>query len=197
MSPSTPTPSVSPLAEDVLFQITATATAPGGAVVALVETVHVPRAVTATDEVDLDANYCDAWRSMADPVIQDGELAATPISGSWPANQNVVVQLGQWAIFDGSFVLAQAFCSPGWLGLPGTSTGRQVIPGADADSAGGWATQQYGFISAVGAVPGPGDIVLSDCTIELGPGLAGTSALALSWPSQIQPYPGSSCRFGS
>jgi hypothetical protein len=191
-----PTPSVTALAGDVLFQITATATAPGGAVVALRETVHAPRPVTPTDEVDLDANACDGWRSMADPLIQDGELVATAISGSWPANQNVVVQLGRWAIFDGSFVLAQAYCSPGWLGLPGSSTGRQVIPGADADSGGGWATQQYGFISAVGGTPGPGDIALSDCAIELGPGLSGTSALALAWPAQTQPYAGSSCRFG-
>jgi len=192
-----PSPSGSPLEVDVLFRITATATAPGGAIVELSETVHVPRAVTTTDEGDLDTNVCDSWRSMTDPLIQDSEIDATSISGTWPADTSIPFELGEWAIFDGSFQLAQAYCSPGMLGIPGTSNGRHVFPGGNPDAAGGWATQFYGFSTAFDGAPGPSDVVLSDCAIELGPGLAGTSALAPAWPAQTQPHPGSSCRFGA
>ena len=190
------TPSDSALADDVLFRITATATAPGGAVVELVETVSAPRAVTPTDATDLDANLCDPWRSWTDAQIQDGHIVATAISGTWPADTAVSFELGEWAIFDGDFQLAQAYCSPGLLGIPGESNGRHVVPGGDPDADGGWATQRYGFSSAFDEGLGPADVTLSDCRIELGPGLAGTSTLALAWPAQIQPDPGSSCSFG-
>jgi hypothetical protein len=192
----TSTPTDSALADDVLFRITATATAPGGAVVELVETVNVPRAVTPADATDLDANLCDPWRSWTDAQIQDAQIVATSISGSWPADQDISFDLGQWAIFDGDFELAQAYCSPGWLDIPGESHGRHVFPGGDPDAAGGWATQQYGFSSAFDGAPGPGDVVLTACVIELGPGVAGTGTLALAWPTQTQQYPGSSCSFG-
>jgi hypothetical protein len=195
-SDPSPSPSDESLADDVLFRITATATAPGGAVVALSETVYVPRAITTADAAALDSNLCDPWRSWPDAQIQDGEILATSVSGTWPADQDIPFTLGVWAHFDGSFELAQAYCSPGWLDTPGASNGHHVFRGSDPDSAGGWATEPYGFATGFDGELGPNDAILSDCLIELGPTVAGTSALALAWPNYVQPSPDASCTFG-
>ena len=194
---ATPKPPAAALADDVLFRISVTATAPNGAVVELVEVVQVPRALTPDDEAALDAGQCDLWRTFADPQVQDAQLTATAISGTWPAERDVFMFLGQWSLFEGDFKVFQAYCSPMMLDVPGTSSGRHVFSGTDPDNE-GWATQSYGFsVDADSYInPGPDDVVLSACVIQLGPDAATASTLVQSWPAHSQDYPDFSCVFG-
>ena len=194
---ATPKPPAAALPDDVLFRISVTATAPNGAIVELVEVVQVPRALTPDDEADLDAGQCDLWRTFADPQVQDGQLTATAISGTWPAERDVFMFLGQWSLFEGDFKVFQAYCSPMMLEVPGTSSGRHVFSGTDPDNE-GWATKSYGFsVDSDSYInPGPDDVVLSDCVIQLGTAAATASTFVQSWPAHSQDYPGFSCVFG-
>jgi hypothetical protein len=198
----TPSPAIQEeeLADDVLFRITATATGPGGTVAELVEVVHVPRATTPADEAALDAGLCDAWRDFSDPQVLDAQLSATATSGTWPANSLMFMYLGQWSLFEGDYTDFMAYCAPALLYVPGTVSGRQVVSGTDPDSGDGWATKSYGFSVAVDDYvhePGPDEVVLSDCRLELGPAAATTtSTLVQSWPGQVQEFPAFLCVFG-
>jgi hypothetical protein len=189
---------VSTLPDDLVFRITATATGPTG-VVDLVESVGLPRPVTAPEEPALDAAGCDDWRTLSAPSVQDVQFTTTLASGTWDRGW-IVADAGLRSAFSGAFFPFQANCSSAALEVPGSATALHVFVGDDPDLAGGWATERFGFFIVPGddpdAAPGPNVPHITACRIELGPNAAVASTLVAAWPSTTQNPDGLSCAFG-
>ena len=199
----TPTPTLPPLAADVLFQISVTATAPNGAVAKLTETVHAPVAKTdqqADDETQLD-NECDSWRSAFSPTqFVVGQVQAILVSGSWDPNQVIAADMAGYPVWQGDEQPFQAFCASARPSIPGSARAVSPVGGGDADTNGGWGIFRYGFgvdtdPSAGDDGPSATDAVLSHCSIQLG-AAAHDSVFASSWPASPQTAKGLSCYFG-
>ena len=198
----TPTPTAPPLATDVLFRITVTATAPNGAVAKLTETVHAPVDATdqqADDETQLD-NECDSWRTaFSTTQFVVGEVSAIVVSGSWDPNQVVAADMAGYPVWQGDQRPYQAFCASALPSIPGGARAVSPVGGDDADTNGGWAIYRYGFgvptDPSAGDSPAPSDLVLSHCSIQLG-AAAHDSVFASSWPASAQTDKGLSCFFG-
>jgi len=199
---ATPTPTAPPLAADVLFRISVTATAPNGAVARLTETVHAPVAATdqqSADEAQLD-NECDSWRTAFSPTrFVVGEISADLVSGNWDPNQVVVADMAGYPVWQGDEKPYQAFCASALPSIPGGARAVSPVGGGDADRDGGWAIFRYGFgvptDPSAGDTPSANDLVLSHCSIQLG-AAAHDSVFAGSWPGSPQTSNGLSCYFG-
>lgn len=203
---ASPTPSATPtlpaLAEDVLFRITVTATAPNGAVAQLTETVHAPVAATdqqSADEAQLD-NECDRWRTAFSPTrFVVGQVSAVLVSGRWDPNQVIAADLAGYPVWQGDERPFQGFCASALASIPGTARAVSPVGGSDADRNGGWAIYRYGFgvptDPSAGGTPSSSDVVLSQCSIQVGAAARG-SVFANSWPASAQTGNGLSCFFG-
>jgi len=195
-------PSAAPLPDDVLFQITVTATAPNGAVAKLTETVHAPVATTdqqSDDEAQLD-NECDSWRSaFSSTQFVVGQVQAILVSGSWDPKQAIAADMAGYPVWQGDQRPFQGFCASALPSIPGGARAVSPVGGGDPDRDGGWAIYRYGF--GIPTDPGSGDgpsttdVVLSHCSIQVG-SAAHDSAFASSWPASLQSSKGLSCYFG-
>ncbi|HEU0207267.1 MAG TPA: hypothetical protein VFQ74_11330 [Pseudolysinimonas sp.] len=197
------TPTLPPLAADVLFQISVTATAPNGAVAKLTETVHAPVAATdqqSDDEAQLD-NECDSWRTaFSSTEFVVGQVSAVLVSGNWDSNQAIEAEMAGYPVWQGDQRPFLGFCASALPSIPGAARAVSPVGGGDADRNGGWAIYRYGFgvpndPSAGDNSPSATDAVLSQCRIQLG-SAAHDSAFASSWPSSAQTDNGLSCYFG-
>ena len=199
----TPTPTLPTLPADVLFQITATATAPNGAVARLIETVHAP--VTATtsqtaDEAQLN-NECDpGWQDGFSPLrYLVADISTSVVSGTWDSHDVVATDMASYPVWTGDQKPFQAFCASALPYIPGAARAVSPVSGGPSDSAGGWAIFRYGFgvptDPSAGASPGASDVVLSKCGVQLG-SAAKTSVFAGTWPTSAQTSNGLSCFFG-
>ena len=199
---ATPTPTASPLAADVLFQISVTATAPNGAVATLTETVHAPVVTTSeqsTDEAQLD-NECDSWRNAFSPIqYLVAQVSATVVSGSWDSDNVVAADMAGYPVWQGDERPYQAFCASALPNIPGAARAVSPVGGGDADTNGGWGIYRYGFgvptDPGAAASPAPTDVVLSHCDVQLG-SAASSSVFASSWPGSPQTDNGLACFFG-
>lgn len=199
---ATPTPTATPLPADVLFKITVTATAPGGAVARLTETVHAPVAATdqqSTDEAQLD-NECDSWRQAYSPTLfLVGQFSEDVTSGVWNDNDVVAADLAAYPVWQGDEKPFQATCASALPAIPGGARAVSPVGGGDPDSNGGWGIYRYGFgvptDPSAGQTPGPTDVVLSHCAIQLG-SAAHASTFASGWPTSPQTDNGLACFFG-
>ena len=201
---STPTPSATPtlppLAADVLFQITVTATAPDGAVAQLTETVHTPVVATSSqsaDETLLD-NECDSWRNaFPSTKFLVGEVATAVTSGTWNSDNTVATDMAGYPVWTGDQRPFQAYCASALPSIPGAARAVSPVGGGDADTDGGWGIYRYGFAvptdPSAADSPSPTGVVLSACSIQLG-SAASTSVFAGTWPTQT--HNGLSCLFG-
>jgi hypothetical protein len=198
----TPTPTASPLAADVLFRISVSATAPNGAVARLTETVHAPVATTAeqtADEAQLD-NECGTWRNAFSPIqFLVAQVSATVVSGSWDSNQVVAADMAGYPVWQGDQRPFQAFCASALPNIPGGARAVSPVGGGHADTNGGWGIFRYGFgvptDPSAGNSPSATDVVLSHCSIQLG-AAAHDSVFASGWPGSPQTGNGRSCYFG-
>lgn len=196
------TPSRPPLPADVLFQITATATAPDGTVADLVEIVHAPVTTTdhqAGDLTQLDAE-CDSWRqAFSSPQYVVGDVTATVRDGaSWSdTDGRIAVDMASYPVWTGDQDPFQAQCASATIHLPGTARAVSPVAGGKPDSDGGWAVFRYGFSTATPgqATPAPSGIVFSRCRVQLS-AAAGSSIFASTWASHPETDGGAACRFG-
>ena len=196
------TPTAAPLPADVLFQITATATAPNGAVAKLTETVHAPVAATdqqTADEAQFD-NECENWRSaFSSTKFVVAQVQTTQVSGTWDPGFLIAADMAGYPVWSGDQQPFQAFCASALPHIPGVARAVSPVGGGDSDRDGGWAIYRYGFgvptDPGAGDSPSPGDIVLSHCSIRIGEA-AHHSVFATGWPASPQTNNGLSCFFG-
>lgn len=201
-----PTATATPIDPNILFTISATVTLGTGEVGHVVQTVYKPAATVpdqATVESLLDES-CGGWRAEfpAAEYVHAVITATTDGSSAW-TNRWIGVSMNggpvvAGPVFIGDFGSFQAPCSTVRVLFPGTIDGYVPVPaGSSPDATGGWATIFYGFGIANEPehpdTPQPGDTVLSDCVIALGAEALATSALASSWPTTPQVYPGFTC----
>jgi hypothetical protein len=189
-----------PLDPDVLFVISATATAPNGALANLVQTVYKPVSTTnqqGVDEAALDSE-CTGWRDeypSADYVISLIDVTdQSPAGASWQ-HSVAVASMNGWPVFSGEVDTFQAYCASYQVNLGASRAVTPVTPGSGAEGPHGWAHILYGFGIATEAgtdTPGPDDTVLSNCQITLS-AEAAASAIASAWAWDGNPL---SCSFG-
>ncbi|MDQ1545571.1 MAG: hypothetical protein QOH69_475 [Actinomycetota bacterium] len=206
-------PSPGRLPDTALFRITATAKAHNGAVADLVETVYQPIAPTARDVALLDSqcNYPGVaslkgqptWESgYPNPLIVATTITSTVRTGSpaWSPDEKVIFYFLGTAAYTGAFTGFEAYCAPGILGVPGTIHGVAPVPGGDPVGGSlGWASRfvSYGFNGGgnypVTPVVG-GDVIVSDCAIQLSAAAKAASTVAAAWAAQ--PFVSANgCRF--
>ena len=198
-----PTASQAPLAADVLFQITATATAPNGAVAHLIETVHAPVAATnaqAADEAQLNSECDPGWQDGFSPLqYLVANVSTTVVSGSWSSTDVIAADMASYPVWTGDQKPFQAFCASALPYIPGSARAVSPVGGGSPDSAGGWAIFRYGFgvptDPSAGETPSASDIVLSKCALQLG-AAASKSLFAGTWAASPQTSGGLSCFFG-
>lgn len=204
-----PTASASPLPDGVLFQITATATAPDGTVAKLTEVVNAPVARTdhqAGDETQLD-HECEGWRqAFASTQYLVATVTSTiPSGASWTdTDGQITMDMAGYPVWTGDQRPAQQLCATAVALIPGSARAVSPVASGKPDATGGWAVFRYGFglLSTSGggsgtaspAAQGAG-VVFSDCRIQLG-SAAGTSIFASAWASHPDTEGGSACRFG-
>jgi hypothetical protein len=186
----------------VLFQITATATAPGGATARLTETVHAPVATTtnqSADEAQLDTQ-CDGWRgAFSSTKYVVAEISTAVTSGTWDSKNLVAADMAGYPVWSGDQRPYQAYCASALPYIPGAARAVSPVGGGAPDSDGGWGIYRYGFgvptDPSAGQTASPTDVVLSKCSVQLG-AAASASVFASSWPSSPQTDNGLSCYFG-
>lgn len=199
---TSPSPTSTALAADVLLQITATATAPGGATALLVETVTGPFAFGSltTDEGSNLDTQCDPWRtSYATIGLIRAEYSATVTSGSWPSDYDVVIDAGRYEVFGGDVGSFQSYCASNQFAVPGNATSVAYFDAADgADGPNGWTNASFGFgypLEPGIDVPGPADLTITGCIVVIGPAGAGSS-VAAAWPGAPKTYNDTGCLVG-
>jgi hypothetical protein len=200
---ATPTPTAPALPADVLFRITATATAPDGTAAALTETVHVP--VDATehqtgDEAQLD-NECDGWRQAfsGTQFLVANVTTTLPGGADWSdADGQIAVDMAAYPVWSGDQKPYQALCATALAVIPGSARAVSPVAGGKPDGDGGWAVFRYGFgvpTPSGTATPAPGGVVFSHCRIQMG-AAAKPSIFASTWPTHPETDGGTACRFG-
>ena len=198
---ATPTDTEMPLPDDVLFEITAVATAADGTAVTLTETVHAP--VTQTDhqsgdEAQLD-NECDGWRqAFSNTRFLVADVRYDLASGSsWSdADGSIAVDMAGYPVWSGDQKPYQADCATALAQIPGSARAVSPVGGGDPDNDGGWAVFRYGFgmPDAGGATPSA-QVQFSHCRIQMG-AAAKPSVFATSWTGHPETDGGTACRFG-
>jgi hypothetical protein len=199
---ATPTPTGPALPADVLFEITATATAPDGTAVALTETVHAPTATTdhqTGDESQLDGE-CDGWRQAfpSTQFIVAQITAKLPSGANWTdADGQIAVDMGGYPVWQGDQKPFQELCATAIVGVPGTARAVSPVAEGKPDATGGWAVFRYGFSvpSSEGATGSASNVAFSHCRIQMG-AAAKPSIFASTWPTHPDSTDGSSCQFG-
>jgi hypothetical protein len=198
---STPTPAgPAPLPANALFSISATVTASNGATADLKQIVYKPIAQDAADVALLNkqCNYPGQPDFQGQPTWQaqypnslflDVTMTATLHPGSPAFLPGDAVNFGLGggvSAYSGAYQTFEAYCSPGYITIPGTITGVATVPASDpAHALWGWASNpaQYGFDGG-GNDPGQpdssGTAVVSNCVVQLsadakaaGPNIAG------------------------
>jgi len=200
---STPTPTsrAADLPEGVLFRVSATATAPNGAVAHLVETVHAPvPTVDATVEAQLDQECAPSWRNSFPTVaFVAGDVETTVVSGDWGDDlDRIAADVAGYPVWTGDTEPYMAYCASALVGVPGAAHAISPVNAGGADTDGGWAVFRYGFGVAGDpdlSSPGPDDVVMSDCAIEMSDE-ALDSALANGWADDPKLFGGLACYFG-
>jgi hypothetical protein len=192
-----------PLPANVLFKITATVTAPGGASATLVQTVFVPAPITAAQrstfdskcagQTDSDAVGAPWQNNYAVSDVLSSTMTATLNSGSpaWDNKTNgVLADFMSFGVFSGAYQTFEAYCAPGFITIPGTQ--QAIAPIQSANPAGqdwGWAGEfaAYGFYGG-GNAPNGGDLdgkaVVSNCHVEVSP-TASANAVAAGWATKV------------
>ena len=201
---ATPTPTTTPLPADVLFRISAVATAGSGATAVLTETVHAPVTATtnqAADGAALDTN-CDGWRSAYTPTkYVVANVVTTVTSGSWAPTDSIATDMAGYPVWTGDQRPFRAYCGTALPLIPGIARAVSPVGGGASDSQGGWAIYRYGFSvpgaasGSAGATAGAANVVLSKCSIQLGPAASG-SVFASTWAASIATATGASCAAG-
>ena len=197
-----------PLPANALFQITALATASNGATARLTQTVFEPVAQSATDTALLNAT-CGTnvmgpggWQAAnPDSLFLDVSLVATLQPGSPPflnADNLLETGLAGWQAYSGSYRHGQAYCSAGYMVIPGTAhevgfvaasnpaLGSAKLPGWAADSEPYAPPISYGFVGGGNYASEDGDhvggsTVVSDCYIQLSVEAKTVVASQASW----------------
>lgn len=190
----------STLDPDVLFTISATATAPNGAVAHLVQTVYKSVLTTnqqGVDEAALDSE-CSGWRDeypAAEYVISLIDVTdQSPAGSSWDRSV-AVASMNGWPVFSGEVDTFQSYCASYQVNLGASRAVTPITAGSGADGPHGWAHILYGFGIATDPslpAPGPDDTLLSDCEVTLS-AEAAASPIASSWAWDGDPL---SCSFG-
>ena len=185
---------------DVLFVISATATAPNGALATLVQTVYKPVSTTnqqGVDEAALDSE-CGGWRDefpAAEYVISLIDVTdQSPDGSSWDRSV-AVASMNGWPAFSGEVDTFQAYCASYQVNLGASRAVTPITAGSGAEGPHGWAHILYGFgipTEAGQDTAGPNDTLLSNCQIELSTEAA-TSPIASAWAWDGNPL---SCSFG-
>jgi hypothetical protein len=218
----TPTPSAalaqplgSPYPEsDLLFTIVASATAPNGAEVEVMQAAYSPVTFDELEErVQAEVvHQCSAFDptfSTSKSVFDGfeyvrGFVTMTDVSTggvSWPtdpSNETLVFDFGQYSAFIGDAGVYQSPCTGGTL-TGGTAAGAAPFRAhASPTETGGWAATSYGIgiIWETEADARKLFPVFTDCSIVVGP--AGSSDTYVSdWSNYVQPYGGDGCYFGA
>ena len=200
---ATPTPSASPLPDDVLLEITATATAPDGTSAALTETVQTPVAATALQAGDIAQldNECDGWRQAFSNTqfLVAKVTTSIPAGSSWTESDGrIAVEMAAYPVWSGDQQPFLALCSTAIALVPGTARAVSPVAGGKPDATGGWAVFRYGFGNATlggSASPSGGSVVFSRCRLQLG-NAAVSSVFASAWAAHPELENGAACRFG-
>ncbi|CAN5280887.1 hypothetical protein BH11ACT5_BH11ACT5_09760 [soil metagenome] len=185
---ATPTATAVAVDPSILFTISSTVTAADGGVAHIVQTVYRPVATPpAGTEGRLDTD-CDGWRAkFPSPAYVRSTYVATT-DGPWTGGR-IGLSMNGWPVYTGDFSTFQAYCATVLAHIPGTVEAVTPVPaGGSSDAADGWATLFYGF----GIPDDDSPTALSDCVITLGTD-ALASAIAATWPTKPQVYPGSTC----
>ena len=189
-----------PIDPNVLFTISATATAPNGAIAHLVQAVYKPVAATDQQSVDQAAldSECTGWESdypSPEFVVSLIDVTdASPAGASWDRSV-AVVSMNGFPVFSGEVSTFQAYCASYQVNLGASRGVTPVKAGSGSDGTHGWAHILYGFGIATEAgmdTPGPDDTVLSDCQVTLS-AEAAASPIASAWAWDGNPL---SCSFG-
>jgi hypothetical protein len=204
---ATPTPAgPPPLPANALFSISATVTASNGATADLRQIVYKPMAQDAADLALLNkqCNYPGQPDFQGQPTWQaqypnslflDVTMTATLHAGSpafLPADA-VNFNLGGGAsAYSGAYQTFEAYCSPGYITIPGTIQGVATVPSSDpAHALWGWDANpaSYGFDGG-GDDPGQpdsgGTAVVSNCVVQLSADAKAAGPSIAAWASQ--PY---------
>jgi hypothetical protein len=203
-----PKPKVpAPLPANVLFRITATVTAPGGAAADLAQTVYLPTPITSAQKAQLTADCPDSWGpdetdapwlnnfAAADTLTSTMTATLHPGSPAWDNTNNPVLS-DFWAAgdFTGAYHTFQADCAPGFITIPGTEQAISPIQSVNPSGQNwGWAGEfgSYGFYGG-GNDPANqdelgGGAVVADCTIQLS-STAAASTVAAAWAAAAPSY---------
>jgi hypothetical protein len=185
---------------DVLFTISATATAPNGAIATLVQTVYKPVTTTnqqSVDEAALDGE-CTGWRDTfpsAEYVISLIDVTdQSPAGASWDRSV-AVASMNGWPVFTGEVDTFQAYCASYQVNLGASRAVTPITAGSGAEGPHGWAHIEYGFGIATDPslpAPGPDDTLLSNCQVTLS-AEAAASPIASAWVWNGDPL---DCLFG-
>jgi hypothetical protein len=206
---SKPTPKPAgppPLPANALFSISATVTASNGATADLLQIVYKPIAQDAA-EVALLNSQCNypgqpdfqgqpTWQAQyPNSKFMDISMTATlhPGSPAFLAGDAVNFGFGGGvSAYSGAYQTFEAYCSPGYITIPGTITGVATVPASDpAHALWGWASNpaQYGFDGG-GDDPGEpdsgGTAVVSNCVVQLSADAKAAGGNIAAWATQ--PY---------
>ncbi len=169
---------------DLLFTISAKLTSPQGATATITQAVYAPVGdlddLTAIEE-QLDEE-CSGWREstgagswlVAEIIAKDTSTGGR----EWGEGGQFVVTMAGAPVFQGDFSAFQAYCVSAQGDVPGTIRAvTPLVPGAEPDQPGGWATVAYGFGMA------DDTNTLSACRITLTTLARAESTLARRWPN--------------
>ncbi len=207
-SKSTPKPAgPAPLPANALFSISATVTASNGATADLLQIVYKPMAQDAAGVALLNSqcNYPGQPDFQGQPTWQaqypnskfmDITMSATlhPGSPAFLPGDAVNFEFGAGGVsaYTGAYQTFEAYCSPGYITIPGTITGVATVPSSDpAHGLWGWDTNPaaYGFDGG-GNDPGEpdsgGTAVVSKCVVQLSADAKAASPIIAAWATQ--PY---------
>jgi hypothetical protein len=196
-----------PLPANALLRITATVTAPGGAAADLAQTVYLPTPITSAQKAQLDTDCADSWdpnetnapwlNNFAGADILTSTMTATLHSGSpaWDNTNNPVLS-DFWASgdFSGAYNTFQAYCSPGFISIPGTEQAISPIQSVNPSGQNwGWAGEfgSYGFYGGGNDPENQdelgGGAVVANCAIQLS-STAAASSVAAAWAAAAPGY---------
>jgi hypothetical protein len=202
----TPTPAgPAPLPANALFSISATVTASNGATADLKQIVYKPIAQDAADIALLNkqCNYPGQPDFQGQPTWQaqypnskfmDISMTATlhPGSPAFLPGDAVNFEFGGGGVsaYSGAYQTFEAYCSPGYITIPGTITGVITVPSSDpAHGLWGWDTNpaSYGFDGG-GNDPGEpdsgGTAVVSNCVVQLSADAKAAGPSIAAWATQ-------------
>lgn len=205
---ATPTPTTPPTGQQVLFTITATATATGGshAQVLLTEVVYAPTDTATASDYALLKSQCFDFATVyptahyITTAITSKLAAGSP---AWPSSVvSIGMSVGDYSAWSGDYGGFESGCASGILKkLPGVVHGVLPVPTVDSASGNkGWARSSYGFAVAwdgeTSEIPVAQRVALSNCHITLS-ATAAANSYAAAWPAHPQTFGGVGCEYGT